>query len=84
LRVKAKTVININDLSDEKTLDSIIESLLPDNVGVEETTSIRVRRIDRAIIIEVEAEGKLGSFIHTIDDLLRCLSTSIRTLVRNP
>ncbi len=84
LRVKAKAKILIREIPSKRDVESIVKSLAPDNVGIEETTRIIIGEEDNGISIVVEADCKLGSFIHTMDDLLRCLATSLRTILENP
>ena len=84
MRVKIKAEIIIRKIPNKRDRDSIIKSLEPDNVGIEETTRILTEEVDDGLSITIEAECKLGSFIHTMDDLLRCLATSLRIVLRNP
>jgi hypothetical protein len=45
-----------------------------------EGLSIKTVREGSLVLTEVEAEGKLSTFIATIDDLLFCVSTAEKTL----
>lgn len=81
LEISFKAEIYIDKISkDDRVLDGIIKSLIPDNVGVEETTRIEIYKREEGVGVLVDGKGKLGSFVHTMDDLLRCLAVSIRTL----
>ena len=74
--MKVKTNISIKlFLEEDEDIDTIIESLKPDNVGIEETTSITMKKVADGLEIYIGGKGRLGSFIQTLDDLLRCLST---------
>ena len=84
MRVEVKAEIIIRKIPNKRERDSIIKSLEPDNVGIEETTRILTEEIDDGLSITVEAECKLGLFIHTQDDLLSCLATPLRRVFRNP
>lgn len=80
LKVKTSIKIKIITSVNNRELDSIIYSLKPDNIGIEKTTSIIMKKVGDVLEIYISGEGKLGSFIQTLDDLLRCLSVSIRVL----
>jgi hypothetical protein len=68
---------------DSKTVEGIILSLEPDNVGIEKMMRIKMENRKDALEIDVHGEGSLGSLTHTMDDLLRCLAVSLRTLTGN-
>ena len=77
MRVKVNVLIRFI-LKEEKEGQTIIESLKPDNIGIEQTTSIIMRGNEKILEIFVRGIGEIGSFIQTLDDLLRCLSVSYR------
>jgi hypothetical protein len=41
---------------------------------------VKTHRSGAAVVTEIELEGKLPTFIATIDDLLECASTAEKTL----
>ena len=77
MKVKVNVLIRFI-LNEKKKVETIIESLNPDNIGIEQTTSITMRENEGILEVFVKGEGEIGSFIQTLDDLLRCLSVSYR------
>jgi hypothetical protein len=65
---------------DAKTADAIANAVSPDNFKTPEGLGIKTVRKDRQVLTEIRNEGKLSTFIATIDDLLFCVSTAEKTL----
>jgi hypothetical protein len=63
-----------------KTADAIANAVSPDNFKVPAGLFIKTVREGSHVITEVKTEGKLATFIATIDDLLFCVSTAEKTL----
>ncbi len=66
--------------SDAKTADAIANAVSPDNFKTPTGLSIKTERKGSHVLTEVKTEGKLATFIATIDDLLFCVSTAEKTL----
>jgi len=68
------------EYGDPKTADAIANAVSPDNFKTPTGLSIKTARKDSSVLTEIKAEGKLATFIATIDDLLFCVSTAEKTL----
>jgi tRNA threonylcarbamoyladenosine modification (KEOPS) complex Pcc1 subunit len=68
------------EYGDAKTADAIANAVSPDNFKTPAGLFIKTERKGRCVLTEVKAEGKLATFIATIDDLLFCVSTAEKTL----
>ena len=65
---------------DAKTADAVANAVSPDNFKTPAGLLIKTVRKGSHVLTEVKAEGKLATFIATIDDLLFCVSTAEKTL----
>jgi hypothetical protein len=68
------------EYGDAKTADAIANAVSPDNFKTPTGLFIKTVREGSHVLTEVKAEGKLSTFIATIDDLLFCVSTAEKTL----
>jgi len=68
------------EYGDAKTADAIANSVSPDNFKAPTGLYIKTTKKGSSVLTEVKTEGKLVTFIATIDDLLFCVSTAERTL----
>ena len=68
------------EYGDAKTAEAIAHAVSPDNFKTPAGLAIKTVRKDNSVLTEVKAEGKLATFIATIDDLLFCVSTAEKTL----
>lgn len=68
------------EYGDAKTADAIAKAVSPDNFKTPTGLSIKTASKGSNVLTEVKAEGKLSTFIATIDDLLFCVSTAEKTL----
>ena len=68
------------EYGDTKTADAIAKAVSPDNFKAPKGLFIETERKGNRVLTEVTAEGKLATFIATIDDLLFCVSTAEKTL----
>jgi tRNA threonylcarbamoyladenosine modification (KEOPS) complex Pcc1 subunit len=68
------------EYGDAKTADAIANAVSPDNFKTPTGLFIKTERKGNHVLTEVKAEGKLATFIATIDDLLFCVSTAEKTL----
>jgi tRNA threonylcarbamoyladenosine modification (KEOPS) complex Pcc1 subunit len=63
-----------------KTAYALANAVSPDNFKTPTGLSIKTASKGNRVLTEVKAEGKLSTFIATIDDLLFCVSTAEKTL----
>jgi hypothetical protein len=68
------------EYGDAKTADAIANAVSPDNFKKPTGLFIKTARKGHRVLTEVKTEGKLATFIATIDDLLFCVSTAEKTL----
>ena len=68
------------EYTDPKTADAIAKAVSPDNFKTPKGLSIKTIPKGSSVFTEVKTEGKLATFIVTIDDLLFCVSTAEKTL----
>jgi len=68
------------EYGDAKTADAVANAVSPDNFKTPTGLVIKTARKGRCVLTEVKTEGKLATFIATIDDLLFCVSTAEKTL----
>ena len=64
----------------EKAAGALANAVSPDNFKTPTGLTIKTERKNNYVITEVKTEGKLATFIATIDDLLFCVSTAEKTL----
>jgi hypothetical protein len=65
---------------DAKTADAIANGVSPDNFKTPSGIFVKTIRKGSQVFTEIKTEGKLATFIATIDDLLFCVSTAEKTL----
>jgi hypothetical protein len=63
-----------------KTADAIANAVSPDNFKTPTGLTIKTERKNSQVVTEITVEGKLATFIATIDDLLFCVATAEKTL----
>ncbi len=68
------------EYADAKTAEAVTVAVSPDNRQAPQGLQVRTVRDETRVVTEVECEGKLATFIATIDDLLFCASTAEKTL----
>lgn len=68
------------EYADEKTAEAIANAISPDNYKTPERLAIKTTRKANKVVTEINAEGKIATFIATIDDLLFSASTAEKTL----
>jgi tRNA threonylcarbamoyladenosine modification (KEOPS) complex Pcc1 subunit len=68
------------EYADAKTADAIANAVSPDNFKTPTELTIKTERKNNNVFTEVKTEGKLATFIATIDDLLFCVSIAEKTL----
>jgi hypothetical protein len=68
------------EYGDAKTAEAIANAVSPDNFKAPAGLFIKTARTGSHVLTEIETEGKLSTFIATIDDLLFSVSTAEKTL----
>jgi hypothetical protein len=68
------------EYGDAKTAAAVANAVSPDNFKAPRELFIKTVRKGSYVLTEVKTEGKLATFIATIDDLLFCVSTAEKTL----
>ena len=67
------------EYDDEKIAEAIVKAVSPDNVEYGEMLSVKTFKKRNMVISLVFCKEKIGTFISTIDDLLRCISVAEKT-----
>ena len=68
------------EYANQKTAQAIAKAVCPDNSKVPSGLQVSTLRDGNRVVTEIVCEGKLATFIATIDDLLFCASTAEKTL----
>ncbi len=68
------------EYDDGETAAAIANAVSPDNFKIPAGLSVKTTRKSRKVITQIALDGKIATFIATIDDLLFCVSTAERTL----
>ena len=63
-----------------KTAESVFNAISPDNFKTPIGLKVKTTRERRKVITVIQCEGKLATFIATMDDLLFSASTAEKTL----
>jgi hypothetical protein len=61
---------------DEQTAEAIASAVSPDNFKTPVGLLVRTARENNKVITQIQCDGKLATFIATIDDLLFSVSTA--------
>ena len=65
---------------DEKTAEAVAKAVSPDNLKKPACLTIETTRKHNAVTTNLKVEGKMATFIATIDDLLFSVSVAEKTL----
>jgi hypothetical protein len=68
------------EYEDQKTAKAVAEAVSPDNFKTPIGLNIKTERENNKVVTQIECEGKLATFIATIDDLLFSASTAEKTI----
>jgi hypothetical protein len=68
------------EYDDAATAEAIAKAVSPDNFLVPTRLTVKTACCGNQVITEIVLEGKIATFIATIDDLLSCVSTAEKTL----
>ncbi len=63
-----------------KTAKAVVESVSPDNFKAPFGMQVKTEQQNNKVVTHIECDGKLATFIATIDDLLFSASTAEKTL----
>jgi hypothetical protein len=69
------------EYANEKTAEAVAKAISPDNFRTPISLSVKTFREETQVVTEIQCEGKLATFIATIDDLLLSASTAEKTLL---
>ena len=69
------------EYADEKTAEAISNAISPDNFKTPIGLSVETAIENNKVVSHIACEGKLATFIATIDDLLFSASTAEKTLL---
>jgi len=65
---------------DSKIAEAVAKAVSPDNFKAPHGLSVRTSWKNGKVLTTIKCEGKLATFMATIDDLLFCISTAEKTL----
>lgn len=68
------------EYDDEKVAEAVADAVSPDNYKTPTNLSIATVRNRNVVVTEIKTEGKILTFIATIDDLLFSVSVAEKTL----
>lgn len=68
------------EYDDTKTAKAIANAVSPDNFKTPTGLTVKTQRSGNKVTTDIKLEGKLATFIATIDDLLESASTAEKTL----
>ncbi len=68
------------EYDDEKVAEAVAAAVSPDNYKTPADLTVKTVRKQNVVLTEIRAEGKMPTFIATIDDLLFSVSTAEKAL----
>jgi tRNA threonylcarbamoyladenosine modification (KEOPS) complex Pcc1 subunit len=68
------------EYDDEKVAEAVAAAISPDNYKTPADLTVKTVRKQNIVLTEIRAEGKMATFIATIDDLLFSISTAEKAL----
>ncbi len=68
------------EYDNEKEAKAVADGVSPDNYKTPKGLTVQTVRSHNTVHTEIRAEGKMTTFIATIDDLLFCISTAEKTV----
>ena len=68
------------EYDDEETAEAVAAAVSPDNYKTPVGMVVATTRKGNVVMTEIRAEGKIATFVATIDDLLFCVSTAEKAL----
>ena len=70
----------ILEYDDAKIAEAVAKAVSPDNFKTPKHLSIKTMQKANKVSTQIRSQGKLSTFIATIDDLLFCVSTAEKAL----
>jgi tRNA threonylcarbamoyladenosine modification (KEOPS) complex Pcc1 subunit len=68
------------EYDDEKTAEAVAEAVSPDNYKTPIGLAVRTVWKNNKVVTEIKADGKIATFLATIDDLLSSVSIAEKTI----
>jgi hypothetical protein len=68
------------EYDDKETAAAIANAVSPDNFKTPICLTVKTELQGKRVVTEIQLEGKIATFIATIDDLLESVSTAEKTL----
>ena len=68
------------EYEDERTAEAVAAAVSPDNYKTPVGLAVITMRTNNTVVTKIITEGKMATFIATIDDLLSSVSTAEKTL----
>jgi hypothetical protein len=68
------------EYDDAETAQAIAKAVSPDNLEVPAGLSVKTACKGNLVVSEIALEGKMATFIATVDDLLACVSAAEKAL----
>ncbi|TRO44242.1 KEOPS complex subunit [Candidatus Bathyarchaeota archaeon] len=68
------------EYEDMRTADAVAAAVSPDNYKTPVRLAVRTMRTNNTVVTKIKTDGKMTTFIATIDDLLSSVSTAEKTL----
>ena len=68
------------EFDDDKTAEAVANAVSPDNYKTPADLTVKTGRKQNVVSTEIWAEGKMATFIATIDDLLFSVSVAEKSL----
>ena len=68
------------EYDDEKVAEAVADAVSPDNFKTPVGLTVKTIRRKNAVVTEVVAEGKMATFIATLDDLLSSVTVAEKTV----
>jgi hypothetical protein len=68
------------EYDDKETAAAIANAVSPDNFKTPIGLTVKTELQGKRVVTEIQLEGKIATFIATIDDLLESVSTAEKTL----
>jgi tRNA threonylcarbamoyladenosine modification (KEOPS) complex Pcc1 subunit len=76
-RLEAEIIL---DYEDARIAESVARAVSPDNFKTPKNLKIKTAFEKGRVVTHIEFEGRLETFVATIDDLLSCTSTAEKTI----
>ncbi len=64
------------EYEDESVSKSVAAALQPDNLQAPEGVRVSTEQLGKRVVTNIEVDGRIETFLATIDDLLACTSTA--------